>query len=118
MAARYDLDAEHISFITGSGKDTNKVQSIVEDAQQLREELAAENADGAFEGDSKAAGIDDGSASDDADEDGDAGADEESSASAGQSTLTGEALEEGDDESANAENAKEDDQQAGLGDFV
>jgi replication factor C large subunit len=50
MAARYELEAEHVAFVTGSGKDTNKVQSIVEDAQQLREERATEHSDGAFEG--------------------------------------------------------------------
>ncbi|MFT4922471.1 MAG: replication factor C large subunit, partial [Haloarculaceae archaeon] len=50
MAARYDLDPEHVAFVTGSGKDTNKVQSIVEDAQDLRERLAAEHSGGAFEG--------------------------------------------------------------------
>jgi replication factor C large subunit len=50
MAARYDLDAEHVAFVTGSGEDTNKVQSIVEDARTRREELAAEHAEGAFEG--------------------------------------------------------------------
>lgn len=38
MAARYDLDAEHVAFVTGSGETTNKVQSIVEDAEQLRSE--------------------------------------------------------------------------------
>src|SRR6056297_1201894 len=50
MAARYDLEADHVSFVTGSGKDTNKVQSIVEDAQDLREAEAVEHSGGAFEG--------------------------------------------------------------------
>jgi len=50
MAAAYDLDAGHVSFTTGSGEDTNKVQSIVEDAQQLREEDAVEASGGAFAG--------------------------------------------------------------------
>lgn len=36
MAASYDLDAEHVAFVTGSGEDTNKVGSIVEKAQRLR----------------------------------------------------------------------------------
>ncbi len=49
MTARYELEAEHVSFVTGSGEDTNKVQSIVEDAEALREELAAENTGGAFD---------------------------------------------------------------------
>ncbi|MFB6254302.1 MAG: replication factor C large subunit [Halobacteriaceae archaeon] len=38
MAAKYDFDAKHLSFITGSGKDTNKVNEIITDAQQLRSE--------------------------------------------------------------------------------
>ncbi|MEM4782068.1 MAG: replication factor C large subunit [Halalkalicoccus sp.] len=50
MIARYELDAEHVSFVTGSGKDTNKVQDIVADAERLREEAAVEGSDGAFEG--------------------------------------------------------------------
>ncbi len=49
MAAQYDLEPKHVSFITGSGKDTNKVQSIVEDAQTLREEKAVAASQGAFE---------------------------------------------------------------------
>ncbi|MCU4718768.1 replication factor C large subunit [Halapricum hydrolyticum] len=48
MAAAYDLDASHVSFITGSGEDTNKVQSIVEDAQQLRDDETAEASGDAF----------------------------------------------------------------------
>ena len=51
MAARYDFDAEHVSFITGSGETTNKVESILEDAQELREEAAAEASRAAFGGD-------------------------------------------------------------------
>ena len=50
MTARYDLDAEHVAFITGSGKDTNKVQSIVDEAARLGEEAAVEGSEGAFEG--------------------------------------------------------------------
>ena len=38
MAARYDLDEELISFVTGSGADTNKVKSIVEDARSIDDE--------------------------------------------------------------------------------
>ncbi len=36
MAARYDLDAKHVSFVTGSGEDTNKVQDVVAEARELR----------------------------------------------------------------------------------
>jgi replication factor C large subunit len=50
MAARYDLDAEHVAFVTGSGEDTNKVQSIVADAERLREETAVERSGDAFVG--------------------------------------------------------------------
>ena len=55
MAAAYDLEAEHVAFVTGSGKDTNKVQGIVEDAERLREEAAVEHSGGAFEGAKKTA---------------------------------------------------------------
>ena len=51
MAARYDLDEQQVSFVTGSGETTNKVQSIVEDAQELREQQAADASQGAFESD-------------------------------------------------------------------
>ncbi|WP_332899673.1 replication factor C large subunit [Haladaptatus sp. CMSO5] len=50
VAARYDLDADHLAFLTGSGKDTNKVQRIVEDADELKEKAAVEHSGGAFEG--------------------------------------------------------------------
>jgi len=48
MAARYDLDEEHVAFVTGSGKTTNKVQGIVEEARTRREEVAVEHSSGAF----------------------------------------------------------------------
>ena len=50
MTAKYDLDEEQVSFVTGSGETTNKVQSIVEDAQKLREQETADASQGAFEG--------------------------------------------------------------------
>jgi len=50
MTARYELDEEHVSFVTGSGKNTNKVESIVEDAAQLRESESVAASQGAFEG--------------------------------------------------------------------
>src|SRR6056297_179280 len=50
MAARYDLEEEHVSFVTGSGKNTNKVESIVEDAAELREAESVAASQGAFEG--------------------------------------------------------------------
>jgi replication factor C large subunit len=55
MTAAYDLDAEHVAFVTGSGVDTNKVQGIVEDAERLREEAAVDASGGAFEGGRKTA---------------------------------------------------------------
>ncbi|QIB75206.1 replication factor C large subunit [Halogeometricum borinquense] len=50
MAAWYDLDESAVSFITGSGETTNKVQSIVEDAREMRESEMEEHSGGAFEG--------------------------------------------------------------------
>ncbi len=49
MAARYELNEKHVSYITGSGETTNKVQSIVEDANAIREEQVTAHSDGAFE---------------------------------------------------------------------
>jgi replication factor C large subunit len=118
MAARYDLEAEHVAFVTGSGKDTNKVQDIVDDAQVLREEAAVEHSGGAFEG-GRAGTTDDESA--DAPE-GDEG-DGETDDGDGQATLTASAAdEEEDDEQSEAESVEDeasaDEQQSGLGDFV
>ena len=50
MTAAYEFEEKHVSFVTGSGESTNKVQSIVEDAERLREELMEDHAGGAFEG--------------------------------------------------------------------
>jgi replication factor C large subunit len=43
MAARYDMDAEHVSFVTGSGEDTNKVRDIVAKAKALRGDVVEES---------------------------------------------------------------------------
>ncbi|QLG47957.1 replication factor C large subunit [Natrinema halophilum] len=48
MAAAYDLDESEVSFVTGSGKDTNKVQSIVEDAKERMAQEAVDHSGGAF----------------------------------------------------------------------
>ncbi|MFB6166080.1 MAG: replication factor C large subunit [Haloarculaceae archaeon] len=117
MAARYELEAEHVAFITGSGEDTNKVQSIVEDAQELREEVAVEHSGEAFAG-GRAGTLDD-----DADAAGDAGDADEGSddqVTLADSTDGDDAAE---DSAAEADAAGEDgdaadDQQSGLGDFV
>ncbi|WP_299333814.1 replication factor C large subunit [Haloplanus sp.] len=49
MAAYYDLDEAAVSFVTGSGETTNKVESIVADAEELRESAMVEES-GAFGG--------------------------------------------------------------------
>ncbi|WP_128476230.1 replication factor C large subunit [Halorussus pelagicus] len=96
MTAKYDLDAKHVSFVTGSGKDTNKVQNIVESAEQLREEAAVEHSGGAFAGSHGSASAADESAA----------SDSEAEASAGETDETETSDDESDDEA-----------QAGLGDF-
>lgn len=50
IAAAYELDAEEVSFLTGSGETTNKVESIIADAKQQREDKAVDAMEGAFEG--------------------------------------------------------------------
>lgn len=62
MTAAYDLEAEHVAFVTGSGQDTNKVQSIVEEAADIRESAMTDHTDGAF--DEPAGDTDDGKDSD------------------------------------------------------
>jgi len=49
MAAAYDMDEGDVAFVTGSGETTNKVESIVEDAAELRAEALEEHAGGAFD---------------------------------------------------------------------
>ncbi|WP_336337014.1 replication factor C large subunit [Haloarcula brevis] len=114
MAATYDLEAEHVSFVTGSGKDTNKVQDIVADAEALREEAAVEHSGGVFDG-ASAEGGDSAGEADDATGDADEGSDDQ------QVPLTtedgGGSDAEADAESA-SEAAEEDDQQSGLSDFM
>jgi replication factor C large subunit len=48
MAAAYDLDESEVAFVTGSGADTNKVESIVADAAELTAEAAVERSGNAF----------------------------------------------------------------------
>lgn len=48
LTARYELDAGHLSFLTGSGKDTNKIADIISDAEEQRQEQAVENSGEAF----------------------------------------------------------------------
>ena len=115
MTATYDLEAEHVSFVTGSGKDTNKVQDIVADAEALREEAAVEHSGGAFEGASAGGG--DGASETDVDVAGDA--DEESGEQQGTLAADDGGESGTDDETESAsEAAEEDDQQSGLSDFM
>ncbi|EMA57729.1 replication factor C large subunit [Halorubrum distributum JCM 13561] len=113
MAAAYDLDEEGVAFVTGSGESTNKVASIVEDAQARRDELIEEHADGAFaldaagraDGDDAAADSDDGSAA--------AGSDADAAGAGRDDPVDGESSDDaaaGDDDG--------DDDQAGLNDFM
>jgi replication factor C large subunit len=113
MAARYDLDDSHVSFITGSGKDTNKVQSIVEDAQRRREEAAAENSGGAFEGESTGVSIGEEESTGDEDE----RTDQQVTLS-GDGDGTGADETDGEDGPTKEEKAGEDDSQSGLSDFM
>jgi replication factor C large subunit len=126
MVATYDLDAEHVSFVTGSGETTNKVQSIVEDAQDLRDQQAAESSEGAFEGQSKAADSPDEGAAGDSERSG------ETSEAGGDGQATLGSADDADDadvpegsgdgeQSTDGESGDEtadDDQQAGLSDFL
>jgi replication factor C large subunit len=120
MTAKYDLDAEHVSFVTGSGEDTNKVQGIVEAAEELREEAAVEHSGGAFEGSigsERDEGDDTGEASDSGKDDDGVSADADTAAaaddSAGDDSVADdsatEASDDGDDD---------DEAQSGLTDFA
>ena len=44
MTAHFEFDEEQVAFITGSGASTNKVQAIVAEAIEIREELVSESA--------------------------------------------------------------------------
>jgi replication factor C large subunit len=137
MAAYYDLDESHVSFVTGSGESTNKVASIVEDAADLREERMADNVGDAF----RPAADDDGDDAPEADGNGTAaGTAAGSEGDDGQSTLgggsdAGDGAEAGPEAAATAaggdggtddggtddggtDDGGTDDGQSGLGDFV
>ncbi len=109
MAAVYELDETEVSFVTGSGKDTNKVQSVVEDAEELIAEETVEHSGGAF--------FDAGNSSD-----GDTAAD--TAAGDGetndQETLTAAADAGTDTTATESETAADDtdDGQSGLSDFM
>jgi replication factor C large subunit len=138
MAAAYEFDESDVSYITGSGESTNKVESIVADAEERREQAAVEHSGGAFAGgrasapdaDDAANASDDGESSDDGDGqatlaslgDDDDGADAdaaagESDASAPTGSEDDDAADEQDVEDRAAE-AEDDDGQSGLTDFL
>ncbi|MXV60714.1 replication factor C large subunit [Natronorubrum sp. JWXQ-INN-674] len=117
MAGVYELNEKEVSFVTGSGKDTNKVQSIVEDAEELRAEETVAHSGGAF--------FDAEGSSDDAD----GGTDDEASTSAGAGKDSSDepADDANDQETLTAstgskdpetEATESDDDQAGLSDFM
>ncbi len=103
MAAWYDLDEAGVAYVTGSGETTNKVQSIVEDAADLRTEELEDHAGGAFAG-----GGDDGETAD---------AGEGAGDSADADVLDREETAS-DDGTGETTEAADDDGQAGLSDFM
>jgi replication factor C large subunit len=145
MAAWYDLDEAAVSYVTGSGETTNKVQSIVEDARELRAEAIESHAGDAFVGRERTDGeseeeangdTDDGSGGD-AQQTLDAGAEDrtvkdDDPAAADEEAAIDERVDEEaaidervDEEAVNDERADEeadgaaaDDDQAGLSDFM
>ncbi|MDS0299422.1 replication factor C large subunit [Halogeometricum sp. S1BR25-6] len=114
MAAWYDLDESAVSFVTGSGETTNKVQSIVEDAAEMREAEMEAHTGGAFTGSVP----DDAAEGADGNED-DAGSDE--GATDADDELDADVLDREEDETdAGADgdpDAEDDDGQSGLDDF-
>jgi len=114
MAAAYDLDEAGVAFVTGSGESTNKVASIVEDAQARREELIEEHADGAFAlGTERSGDGADGTA------DGDGSAPDGSEPAAAETDRGDAAADAPDDAPADDEDPDDaDDDQAGLNEFM
>jgi len=115
MTARYDLEEKHVSFVTGSGETTNKVQSIVEDAAELREQQAADASQGAFEDTTSSSG----------DNPADTQTDESGDPSRGSADAPDERAGDGepspdgaDAETDETDTRESEDEQAGLSDFV
>ncbi|MFC4542403.1 replication factor C large subunit [Halosolutus amylolyticus] len=117
MAAIYDLDEGDVSFVTGSGKDTNKVESIVEDAQELRDEETVAHSGNAF---FEAGDASDGDATESSATAGDGATGTENGESQQTLTATTESNEDADEgASAEPESADDpDDDQSGLTDFM
>ena len=114
MVARYDLDAEHVAFVTGSGKTTNKVEGIIEEARERREAAAVEHSGGAF-APAKPTDADGDDESDQQDESDEAGTLAQFGADSAGASDNG-----GDDkgEAPADESEDGDDGQAGLSDFM
>ncbi|PSQ14160.1 AAA family ATPase [Halobacteriales archaeon QS_7_69_60] len=105
MAARYDLEADHVAFVTGSGKTTNKVQGIVEEAERRGEEAAVEGSRGAF------AAVEETDAGD--------GSDADVDGAEADADVDGEGANDSDaDDADDAEEADAADDQAGLSEFM
>jgi replication factor C large subunit len=127
VAAAYDLDAEELSFVSGSGKTTNKVQGIVEEATERREAAVEAHSGGAFEG-AVAGTLDADDAEAEDDEDGDESDDQLTLTDAGGGDETSDEANDDADEEDDADDevdpderaseAAEDDSQAGLGEFM
>ncbi|GAA0193986.1 replication factor C large subunit [Halobaculum roseum] len=127
MAAAYEFEAEHVSFVTGSGETTNKVESIVEDAEELRAERMEDHSGGAFAGIAPSTEVEE---REDADAEGasegddsqtslaDAGGSADSGGSA--EAAAGDIGDDADEDTRNVdpEAAEEDDGQSGLSDFM
>jgi len=111
MAAYYDFEEPHVAHVTGSGESTNKVASVVEDAADLRAAELEDHAEGAFAGFAADGSDGGGAAGDDtAGGVGAAGDDAADGADAAGDDTAGGADAAGDD--------ADDDDQAGLSDFV
>ncbi|ELY85818.1 replication factor C large subunit [Natrinema altunense] len=113
MAAAYDLDESEVSFVTGSGTDTNKVESIVTDADELKAEKAVEHSGNAFFEAERSSGNDETTAAvtDEGDNDD----------SSGQQALTTAKSDDSNGGSVSDDSSSvddPDDDQAGLSDFM
>ncbi len=120
MAAAYDMDASHVAYVTGSGESTNKVQSIVEDATELREAAMAEHSGSAFEGatpsaDADGSGDDGGESDADVDTESNGGTADDSAGAP--DDVAGNNDPASDDAAADADADSDDDGQSGLSDF-
>jgi len=106
MAAAYEMDAEHVAFVTGSGEDTNKVADIVAEARERRGDAVEEN-EGYFD-----AGPDEAETDDDGTDDPEGADDADTAAEdgGGDGADSADADDGGDD--------ADDEAQMGLGDFT